>query len=223
MAVQIDAFEGVMIPTYIINLKKRSECLNHILNQFEGKPEFNIKVVEACEYKIEEIGLWQSMVKVINIAIHNKDDVIIICNNDHEFTGNYTKEYLFQNIIEANEQGCAILAGGIGSFGHAVPLTVNRMWVNPFQSTQFIVLYKNIFEKILTYKFKKNEATDLVLAQMTSHKMVLYPFISRKRGYCPSDCTTIHNEKPGLVQNMFQKTEERLRVIQNAYLKYYAK
>lgn len=216
----MEAFEGITIPTYIINLKHRPERLSHVLHQFADKPEFDIKVVEACEHKIGAIGLWQSMVKVINMAIQNEDDVIIICEDDHQFTEHYTKEYLLENIIEANEQGCAILSGGIGSFGHAVPLTKNRMWVNPFQSTQLIVLYKKVFEKILAYKFKKTDAADLVLAQMTSHKMVLYPFISQQKDFGHSDITAVHNEIPGLVQNMFQKTEDRLQIIQNAYLKY---
>lgn len=216
----MDAFEGITIPTYIINLAQRPERLSHVLSQFEGKYEFDVKVVKACEHKVGAIGLWQSIVKVINLAIQNEDDVIIICEDDHEFTERYTKEYLLQNIIEANEQDCAILSGGVGCFGHAVPLTSNRMWVNPFCSTQFIILYKSIFEKILAYKFKKNDAADLVLAEITSHKMVLYPFISRQKDFGYSDITAVHNEQPGLVQKMFRRTEERLGKIQEAYLKY---
>lgn len=223
MATQSDEFAGIMIPTYIINLKYNPKRLLHVLSQFEDKPEFDLHIIEEFEHKIGAVGLWESIKKAIKLAIHNEDDVIIFCEDDHEFTRNYTKEYLLQNIIEANDQGCAILLGGISSFGHAIPLTANRMWVNPFQSIQFIVLYKKIFEKILAYKFRKKDAADLVLAQMTSHKMVIYPFISRQKDFGNSDFTTIRNEGSGLLQNISQKTEERLQIIQNAYLKYNSK
>jgi len=213
-------FDEITIPLYLINLKDREERLAHALTQFKYKPEFDVNVVEACQHKIGANGLWQSIIKVVKMAIQNDDDVIIISEDDHEFTEKYNKDYLISNIIAANEQGAEILSGGIGHFGYAVPLTVNRYWVNPFQSTQFIVLYKSIFPKILKYKFRRTDVADLVLAGLTSHKMVLYPFISRQKDFGYSDITPVHNEQPGLVQNMFKRTEERLQRIQEAYLKY---
>ena len=38
------------IPTYVINLKKRPDRKEHILNEFIDKPEFEVKVVEAIEH-----------------------------------------------------------------------------------------------------------------------------------------------------------------------------
>lgn len=38
------------IPTYVINLEKRRERKEHILNEFIDKPEFEVKVVEAIEH-----------------------------------------------------------------------------------------------------------------------------------------------------------------------------
>ncbi|SMC61138.1 glycosyltransferase family 25 protein [Pedobacter nyackensis] len=220
MGDQIVDYEGITIPTYIINLKERTERLSHILEQFKDKPEFEVHIIEAYKHEIGAVGLWESVVKVVKLAKENGDDVIIICKDDHEFTAHYSKAYLIQNIIEANEQGVAILSGGIRSFGHAVPLTANRMWVNPFESTQFIVLFKKIFDKILKYKFKDNDVADVVLAEMTSHKMTLFPFISLQRDFGYSDITSIHDEEPGHVQNMLKKTISRLETIQNVYLKY---
>lgn len=215
-----NSFNNIAIPTYVINLKARGERRAHILRQFEGKPEFSVQLIEACENKIGTVGLWQSMLKIIHLAIENDDDVIIISEDDHEFTEAYHWDYLLNNIIEAHKQGAEILSGGIGHFGYAVPITANRFWVNPFQSTQFIALYKNIFPKMLKYKFKKTDAADLVLASLTSHKMVLYPYISRQKDFGYSDITPQHNEQPGLVQEMFKRTEARLEILQNAYLKY---
>jgi len=208
------------IPTYIINLKERKERLNHILGQFRGRNEFHIQVVEACEHKIGAIGLWRSIVKVIELAQNNNDDVIIICEDDHEFTHHYSQDFLLYNLINAHRQGAEIISGGIGGYGHAIPLTENRFWVSSFLSTQFIIVYKKFFKTILSYEFKEDDVTDLVLSDLTSHKMVLYPFISSQKDFGYSDITAIHNEKPGLVQRMFKKTEMRFQRLQNAYIKY---
>jgi len=75
---------------------------------------------------------------------------------------------------------------------------------------------------MLNYKFKKTNVADLVMSNLTSHKMVLYPFISRQKDFGYSDVTNVHNEQPGLVQNMFKGTEDRLGRIQDAYLKHLA-
>jgi hypothetical protein len=210
----------LMIPTYIINLKERTERREHILTQFKGKPEFDIHLIEACRHEIGAIGLWNSIVTIVKIAVKNNDDVIIICEDDHEFTDAYTPHYMMKNIFEANEQQAAILSGGIGRYADAVPLTKNRFWVNLFLSTQFIILYKKIFDKILNYQFKSDDVADKVLAEMTSHKMVLYPFISQQKDFGYSDITSKHNEIPGLVQDMFKRTNSRLEIIQKAYLQY---
>ncbi|MDQ0968481.1 methylmalonyl-CoA mutase cobalamin-binding subunit [Flavobacterium sp. W4I14] len=212
--------DGFSIATYVINMQERTDRLAHILRQFKDRPEFDVTVLEACKHEIGAVGLWYSILKMIKLALENDDDVIIMCEDDHEFTEYYNAEYLMQNIIASHEQGVAILCGGIAGYGEVVPLTENRYWLNTFLSTQFIVLYKKIFKKILNYKFKDDDVADLVLANLTSHKMVLYPFISRQKDFGYSDITTLHNEQPGLVQNMFNETEQRLEKIRQAYLKY---
>jgi len=217
---QEDNYKDVSIPTFVINLKERTERLEHIQQQFVCRPEFDVRIIEACRHRIGAVGLWQSIVNIIKIAIEQDDDVIIICEDDHEFTGFYNREYLITNIVEANEQGALILSGGNGGFGSAVPLTENRFWINTFLSSQFIVLYKGIFEKIIDYRFKKKDVADNVLSVMTSHKMILYPFISEQKDFGYSDVTDIHNEVKDLVTNMFATTSGRLKRMQEAYIKY---
>lgn len=213
-------FDDINVPTYIINLKRRDERRAHILKQFENKPEFAICLVEACEHKIGAIGLWKSMVGIVKMAQDQEEEVIIIVEDDHEFTAHYNRDALFEHIIEAADQGAEILSGGIGNYGYAVPLTANRFWINPFLSTQFIVLYKSVFSKILKYKFQETDAADLVLAGLTSHKMVLFPFISKQKEFGYSDITMLHSEQTGLVMQMFQNTEKRLSRLQHVYIKY---
>ena len=145
-----DFYKNIIVPTYIINLVERTDRLSHIQQQFVGKHEFDVKIVEACKHPIGAIGLWQSILKIIRTAISDDDDVIIICEDDHEFAKSYSKEYLLDNIIEAATQGVEILTGGIANFYQAVPVSKNRLWIDSFWCTQFIVIYRSIFQKILS-------------------------------------------------------------------------
>jgi len=49
------------IPTYIINLKKRTDRLEHIRKEFAHRDEFNITIFEAFEHVTGAIGLWKSI------------------------------------------------------------------------------------------------------------------------------------------------------------------
>ena len=111
------------LPVYVINLKERTERRQHIEEQFQGRVEFALHWIEAIEHSIGAVGLWQSMLKAVQTAIDKRDDIIIICEDDHIFTPAYNKDYLFANIIGANAQGSELLSGGVGGFGTAVPVT----------------------------------------------------------------------------------------------------
>jgi len=214
-------YQSIVIPTYIINLPERTERLAHIKAEFEGKQEFDVHVVEACGHKIGALGLWLSIRKVIEMAIAADDDVIVICEDDHQFTKDYTKEFLIRNIVEAHENGAFILSGGTGRFDSAVPITKNRYWVRHLLSTQFLVIYKSFFHHILDEPFDETIIADLAYSRMTPHKMLLYPFISTQKDFGYSDITPIHNEQKNLVANMFEQSEGKLRRIYDAYTKYY--
>jgi len=209
---QLD-FEKITIPTYIINLPQRTERRKHILDQFNGKKEFDVTIVDAYMHNIGAVGLWQSIRKVIQMAIDGDDDVIIICEDDHEFTSEYSKEFLLKNIIEAHEQGCEYLNCGTGKFDFAVPVSSHRFWTNQCLSTQFIVLYRKFFQPILNEPYDDTVTADQKLSQMSSHKMILYPFISLQRDFGYSDVTDIHNKQKNLVANMFALSQTRLNIL----------
>lgn len=205
-------FEKISIPTYIINLKSHPDRLKHVLMQFEGKPEFDVNIIEACEHKIGAVGLWQSMTKAVLLAVQNEDDVMIMVEDDHEFTEHYNRDFLIKNIIEGAEQSLDILSGGIaGGFSHAVPITKNRYWINHFWATQFIVIYNKFFQQILEADFKETDTADDFLSELTANKMVLHPFISVKT----------HTKDLG--KNDFIGTNQRLNVYSIIYEKYILK
>lgn len=217
----VSDIDELSIPTYVINLPERSERLNHIMEQFKDKPEFTVTYIEACRHTVGAVGLWLSIRKVIELGIRNEDDVLLICEDDHIFSQSYTKTSFLENVIEAHQKGVDILSGGTGGgFGCALPVSVSRFWVNHFLSTQFIVIYSKFFQKILEAPFDNSVTSDNLLSQLTSNKMIIFPFISTQKDFGYSDVTPIHNHYQGLVTKMFENATLRLERIQKAYINF---
>ncbi|MCP1301398.1 hypothetical protein NK356_19650 [Chryseobacterium sp. S0630] len=213
----LNHFSDIMIPTYIINLKHREDRRESILKEFEGKPEFDCHIVEACIHEKGNIGLWESIKKTVSIAIENEDDVIIIVEDDHIFTEHYDRDVLMEHIIESNEQGADILAGGIGGgFRFVVPVTENKFWINHFWCTQFMVIYSRFFDQILNADFGPEDTADNFLSQLTAHKMVLYPFISVQKDFGYSDITEENNVN-GNIEEYFKTADLTLGIYQKKY------
>ncbi|MCS3798570.1 hypothetical protein [Niastella sp. OAS944] len=214
--------QNVNIPVYIINLPERTDRREHILQQFEGKTEFNITMIDACKHEIGAYGLWQSIRKAVSVAIENDDDVMIICEDDHEFSNYYTGEMLLRNILKAHMLGCDYLSGGSGKFDYAVPVSDNLFWANHFLSTQFIILYRKFFQTIIDAPFDETVIGDIKISQMTRNKMILFPYISHQKNFGYSDVTPSQNSNSGIVQEMFNHASERLKKMQQTHFLYSA-
>ncbi len=213
-------YSNISIPTYIINLKERTDRLDYILKQFRDKPEFDTHIIDACAHEIGAVGLWNSIVKIIQAVQNSDDDVIIICEDDHWFTENYNRDKFILNVIDAASQQVELLSGGIGGFGNAVPITTNRYWIDWLWCTQFIVLYRPIFRKILDYRFKDTDTADGVLSEITSHKMVIYPFISIQHDFGYSDVTSSNDEISGKITEHFKQADKKMNIYHQANLRY---
>lgn len=213
-------WDNVTIPTYVINLSGKEQCKKHIEKQFKGKKEFDIKRVKAHKHKIRAVGLWLSIRQIIEISIKKEDDVIIICENIHEFTEYYSKELLMQNIMEAHEQHAEYLSGGTFGFDTAVPITPSLFWISQSLSTQFIILYKDLFKKILDEPFNDSVKPYLLLSEITSNKMVMLPFISQCKNYDCPDATPINNAYQGLVVDLFTESSRRLELMRKIQSKF---
>lgn len=211
-----DAFVDMIIPTYVINLPERTERLDHIRKQFDGKDEFDVHIIEACKHSIGAVGLWESIRKIVNLAIANDDDVIIICEDDHVFTGDYSKSHLIKNIIGAYKQHTEVLLGGIGGFNKALPVSAGRAWVNDFYCTQFTVLYKSVFQKIFDEPYDNQVIADGMLSRITGNIMVCFPFISIQEYFGYSDVTQTFDADKGLLKRMFSRATDRLKKIYTA-------
>lgn len=211
--------ENISIPTYVINLPERTERKTHIINQFKDKPEFDVTIVEACKHEIGAVGLWQSFRKVVQMAIDNDDDVIIICEDDHCFTADYSRDYLLRNILEAHRQDVEYMSGGTSYFNFAIHVSTNRFWVDTCLATQFVILYKKAFESVLSEPFDDTVVADILLSGIISNKMILSPPVSVQQNFGYSDVSAVHNKNTNLVDEMFSRCNARLAQLKEVMAK----
>lgn len=204
------------IPVYVFNLKTRKDRLKHIRLQFKNRQEFNVTYMDAVYHKIGAVGLWKSICNAVRLAIERDEDIIILCEDDHEFTDNYNFEYLLNNIATAYTQGTELLNGGIAGFGNAIPIAKNRIHVDWFWGTQFIVIYKQLFNKILEYEFKDTDTADGVLSVLANNVQIMYPPISTQTDFGYSDIS-IQKDISTFQNNIFTIANQRLHKVYKQY------
>lgn len=204
------------IPTFVINLKKRTDRKEHVLKQFKGKNEFNVSVIEALEHEIGSIGLWESIKLILKENAHTDQECIIVCEDDHEFTEHYSKELLFGSINEALKHKADILCGGVSWFSNAFAVTENVFWLEGFTGFQFTIIFRHFFKKILEAEFDEHDAADFKVSSLTTNKFFIFPFISVQKEFGYSDVTS-GNNTGGKVQMQFSNSLKKGYVIRSIY------
>jgi len=194
------------ISTYIIGLPGRTDRKGHIRKQFQGRNEFDVTFMEPGNQETGPVGLWMCIRRIIEIAKSNEEDVIIICKDGHEFTSHYSKKLLFRNIMEAHAEGNSYLFGGVAHFGAAVPISQNRYWVNVCTGSQFIVVFNNVFDRILAEPVSENIMADMTLSVTSNGKTVLYPFISGVKEFDhPETMPALFSESSKRFENLLRR------------------
>ncbi len=191
------------IPTYVINLKKRTDRKENLLKEFANRQEFKVHIVEAIEHERGATGLWLTIRHILSDRVANTDEFILICEDDHQFTDNYSKEGLISSIHEATARGADVLCGGVSWFDDCFHVSENLFWIRKFSGLQFTVLFRRCFETLLNAPFGPKDAADAWIAGLTQNKFVIYPFCSTQRDYGYSDATPI-NSQMGLVEKYFE-------------------
>ena len=153
------------------------------------------------------------VIKIIKMAKEKGDDIIVICEDDHYFTENYSPKLLFKEVTEAYIQGAEVLTGGIGGFGQAIPEGYHRYKVDWFWCTQFIVVYNRFFDKMLDYSFQDTDTADGVISKLATNKMVIFPFISEQRDFGYSDVTQSNMEQQGKIREHFARANKRMEFV----------
>jgi len=213
-------YYNICIPTYVINFPKHIDRRKSVEAEFEGKAEFELHIVEAAKHSIGAVGLWKSITSIIKKVVQKgEDDVIIICEDDHVFTENYQRDKFLEQVMKGAQLGTQILFGGIGGFGKAVPIEFELFWIDKNRCTQFMVIYQPAFDKILNARFTKNDIIDDFLGKTIPNKVVVYPFISRKKEFGNFDAIK-GNEKKGQLSKSFDEADLRLKTYERIIKKY---
>jgi GR25 family glycosyltransferase involved in LPS biosynthesis len=211
--------ESVVIPFYIIHLNETTENLSATENQFEGRHEFAITIIEGCQQRGQEFSLWISLKKIIKTAIENDDEVIIICREGHQFTEHYERNHFVTLIWQAGVLGCNILISGMAAFNLALPITDNIFWIDSFHSSHFFVIYKSFYSDILQETFCDSDTLESKFSEMTSNKMTLHPFISEQKDFGDTERDDKNNFQNIVVLNS-TNANQRLIEIKNAWNKF---
>jgi len=211
--------ESLQISTYIINLPERTDRLAHVKEQFAGKKEFELSILEACRNERGALGLWNSIKRVVKHAKDVGEDVIIICEDDHTFSKAYSREMLFRAIIQGAHLGADLILGGISNTLQAIVVSPDLCWIDTFLCAQFTIVYASLFDDILEEDFDENDVADLKLSSMTPNKYVIHPFVSTQKDFGYSDIP-IDGVNTAHYQDWFNKCEQKLDKIRLIYQKY---
>jgi hypothetical protein len=217
-------FVDIVLPTYVVNFSKREGNVARIREQFDGRKEFDVT------YLKQEMGCtkadipWLEVREAILTGIEDDDDILVICEVGHGFSEYYSPHIFIRNIIEAHHHGADILLGGTerigGGFAHALPIGNNLFWINHFSATQFLVIYRKFFQKVLDARYDSTIAFGDFLSGLTSNKMLIYPCISNIDDRLNSYAASVRPGTEKEVLWMFEDASNRLHKIHNAYMRY---
>lgn len=201
------------ISVYAPNLVKRKDRKLSILKEFRNKNEFNFKVVPAIEHKIGAFGLWQTFVEVVKNEKNRGSEYFIFCEDDHVFLSNYTFTYLCSCIRKADSLKADILSGGMAWIDSPIQCNKHLFWVNNFNGSQFIVVFNRFYDIILSSSnLNEGFILDMKLSELSDNLFVMYPFISVQKEFGYSDVTSQNNQN-GYIQNLFEKAERLLYIL----------
>ncbi|WP_341841538.1 hypothetical protein [Chitinophaga caseinilytica] len=200
------------IPAFIINLKKRDDRRQHALAQFAGKPEFTPVIVEAREHASGAVGLWDTILEILSSRAEQASEYVLICEDDHLFTENYSPELLHTCIIEARERQADILVGGPSWFENAFHASDNLFWVEKFTGFQFVVVFRKFIPQILEADFGTGNVADLFISRLTDAKFFIAPFVSVQQSFGYSDVTS-RNDTPGRVDELYVNAIAKVNIL----------
>lgn len=217
-------FAEVVLPTYIVNLLRQEGSWSRIRAQFAAKNEFDVTYLKQKTACLEADTAWFEVKKAILTGIRNDDDFLILCDARHVFSESYSPHILILNIVEAHQQGADILLGGTerigGGFAHALPIGNNLFWINHFNATHFLIIYRKFFQRILDAQYDSAIGLGDFLSGLTSNKMLVYPYISNMDNFPNSSGVSESLGEEKMVLWMFEDASNRLHKIHDAYMRY---
>lgn len=203
--------KNVLLPVYILNLSSNPQSLANCLKEFKGRIEFEVNIVKGEKDKKGEVRLWESIKRAVKKAVLKKEDLCIICKENHCFTEEYNVEKLLQDIFEAHRIDANYLLGSVEEgFSNMLILPSRLCWIDSFQGTQFIVLFNPFYDLILNEQFYESDIVDEKLSNITSNKFIVYPPVSRNKRI-EEDKKNAPNGKVSQLIKKRRNTEKRIK------------
>jgi len=165
-------YNDTCITTYIIGRHTDS---------FIGKNEFELHTIES------EKSRWEIVREIVQHSIETIDDAVTICFDGHRFTGNYSSEQFVKDIIYSHSMGTHLLIGGCDGFFNAMPISRRLFWVDHIENTNFFVVFRSAYERIVQSVQEEQESLESILSRSLSNKLLLVPQISTCDGSSKAD------------------------------------
>lgn len=201
--------EQIEIPTYAINLTRRTDRKESVLSEFLGRKEFRLTVVPAVEHQVGSFGLWRTIYAIVQNANEESLDYVLICEDDHIFTDDYSVEKLYAAIDKCFELKADVLLGSVSWFDQVLQVDKQLFWVDRFNGTQFMLIFKKYYQAMLDVDFQMIDIADMKMSSITDAIFVMYPFVSVQKEFGYSDVTNKNNNE-GHVTELFNKRKEKL-------------
>src|SRR5699024_10355295 len=141
-----------------------------------------------------------------------ENQYILLCEDDHKFTKDYSLSYLYSCIAEAKEKNADILLGGVSWFSNIVKTSSKLLWVEKFSGTQFMIIFKKFYPILLDADFGTTDSADYKICSLTNSIFCMQTFISVQQNFGYSDATKMNN-KAGRVERLFENSTRKVKLL----------
>lgn len=167
-------FSDFSIPTCVLFEKEQYDTIE---NQLQAYSQFDLSFFQVSNnYGSETVALLK---KIINTFLEGDDDLFILCGLNHNINKNFDLESFISKVIEVGLRRADLLAiECLSDFDHSLPLSSDVFWVSKFVSSDFLVIYRSFYSKILKHDFQNIYSIFYEICDISSNKMLLLPQFS---------------------------------------------
>lgn len=138
---------------------------------FSRKKEFHISWIQSAS-PLPNINR-RNLNSILTRSIQDEDDVIIICFDNYRLKTNYSKYSLFKYILMAQfYQADILFCNGI-KIDYMCKIQDELYWVNNIKESDFIVLYRKFFDKILDIDFLPSKSFSEIISTLSHDKLMI--------------------------------------------------
>ena len=162
------------IKTFADNYYINTFCFYNNRNKyqeyFSKKKEFRIHWIKSTSPS-PNIN-QKNLNSILTRSIQEEDDVIIICFDNYRFKRNYSKYSLFKYILMAKFYQADILFGNGSEMDCMCKIQDELYWVNSIKKSNFIVLYRKFFNKILDINLLNSKSFPETISALSHDKLM---------------------------------------------------